>query len=97
MGEETSKVAKFSQRDSTDMRIIAAVTLIFLPGTFTATLFSTSFFNFQKNTDHPQAVSQLFWIYWVSTVALMLFVIGAWVLWSQRERLRLSKETTVDL
>jgi hypothetical protein len=33
---DSNKVALLTRRDSTDMRIIAAVTLAFLPGTFTA-------------------------------------------------------------
>jgi hypothetical protein len=36
---DSSKVALLTRRDSTDMRIIAAVTLAFLPGTFTAVSF----------------------------------------------------------
>jgi hypothetical protein len=30
------EMAKLTQRDSTNMRVIAGVTLVFLPGTFTA-------------------------------------------------------------
>ena len=34
--EDSKKVALLTRRDSANMRIIAAVTLFFLPGTFTA-------------------------------------------------------------
>jgi heme/copper-type cytochrome/quinol oxidase subunit 2 len=66
------------------MRIIAAVTLIFLPGTFTATLFSTSFFSFQT-PDKPRVVSHWIWLYATVTVGLTMLVIGAWVVWSHFE------------
>lgn len=36
VAEDSHKVALLTRRDSADMRIIAGVTLIFLPGTFTA-------------------------------------------------------------
>lgn len=44
-------IATLARRDSTDMRVITWITLVFLPGTFTATLFSTSFFNFQLDNN----------------------------------------------
>ena len=36
IAEETKSVAILTQKDSTNMRIITAITLIFLPGTFVA-------------------------------------------------------------
>lgn len=36
LNEETKDIAVLSRRDSTDMRTIAIVTLLFLPGTFSA-------------------------------------------------------------
>lgn len=84
--------AVMTARDSTDMRIIAAVTLIFLPGTFTATLFSPSFFSFQKS-EHPVVVSHWIWLYVVVTVGLMGSVIAAWATWSSLERSKASKES----
>jgi hypothetical protein len=39
---DSNKMAVMARRDSNDMRIIAAVTLAFLPGTFTAVCFSIS-------------------------------------------------------
>src|SRR4051794_2668467 len=79
-------------RDSTDMRIIAAVTLIFLPGTFTATLFSTTFFNFQHTVPDSRIVSGWIWLYFVVTVGLTVSVIVAWVGWSWFEYEKLEKK-----
>ena len=59
------------------MRIIAAVTLIFLPGTFIATLFSASFWNFQPTNTGP-IVSKWVWLYWVITAVLTITVWGFW-------------------
>jgi hypothetical protein len=36
ISDESRKVSLVGRRDSTDMRIITAITLIFLPGTFKA-------------------------------------------------------------
>jgi hypothetical protein len=36
IADESKKVALWTRRDSSDMRVITAITLLFLPGTFTA-------------------------------------------------------------
>jgi hypothetical protein len=60
-----------------DMRVITAITLVFLPGTFVATLFSTSFWNFDPHATGPM-VSRWVWLYFVITLALTLIVLGVW-------------------
>ncbi|EXK25872.1 hypothetical protein FOMG_17524 [Fusarium oxysporum f. sp. melonis 26406] len=47
----SNRMAKESLKYGVDMQVIAAVTLGFLPGTFVATLFSTSFWNFQSDNE----------------------------------------------
>ncbi|KAN0069527.1 hypothetical protein V8E54_012542 [Elaphomyces granulatus] len=81
------EMSKLTQRDSVNMRIIAAVTLVFLPGTFTATLFSTSFFNFNAGITDP-VMSWWFWLYWVVTVSLTLFVLAAWLYITHQENVK---------
>jgi hypothetical protein len=76
MAAASRRLAELSRKDSTDMRIIAAVTLVFLPATFTATLFSSSFFNFQPPTS--DRVSSWIWLYWTITAALTAVVLGGW-------------------
>ncbi|KAF2797117.1 hypothetical protein K505DRAFT_322826 [Melanomma pulvis-pyrius CBS 109.77] len=68
---------QISHRYGADMRIISAVTLIFLPGTFIATLFSASFWNFQPTNTGP-IVSKWVWLYFVVTALLTLFVWSFW-------------------
>lgn len=59
------------------MRIIAAATLVFLPSTFVATLFSASFWNFGP-ANRDLIVSKWIWGYWVLTFSLTAVVIGIW-------------------
>jgi amino acid permease len=66
-----------NHRYAADMRVITAITLVFLPGTFVATLFSASFWNFDPRTTGPM-VSKWVWLYFFSTLALMLIVLGVW-------------------
>ncbi|KAJ4292010.1 hypothetical protein N0V90_009909 [Kalmusia sp. IMI 367209] len=70
-----------------DMRVIAIVTLIFLPGTFVATLFSASFWDFNPTND-GQLVSKWVWLYWVVTAVLTLGVIGIWMWWPSLAKFR---------
>lgn len=81
----STRVAKESLKSSADMQVIAAVTLIFLPGTFIATLFSTSFWNLgPENKD--SIVSKWVWLYAVVTIVLTLAVLVAWRVVSRLKR-----------
>ena len=62
------------------MRLISIVTLVFLPGTFVATLFSTSFWDFSPS-NHGAMVSKWVWLYLVVTALLTVGVIGIWMRW----------------
>jgi hypothetical protein len=59
------------------MRVIAAVTLLFLPGTFVATLFSASFWDFSPGNQGAM-VSPWVWLYWVVTAGLTAAVLCIW-------------------
>jgi Mg2+ and Co2+ transporter CorA len=81
----STRVAKESLKSSADMQVIAAVTLGFLPGTFVATLFSASFWNFQpENTG--RVVSRWVWLYWVVAAVLTLAVLAAWRVVSKQKK-----------
>jgi hypothetical protein len=67
------------------MQVIAAVTLGFRPGTFIATLFSTSFWNFGP-ANKDSVVSKWIWLYAVVTVVLTLAVLVAWRVVSRLKR-----------
>ncbi|KAF2825367.1 hypothetical protein CC86DRAFT_456555 [Ophiobolus disseminans] len=68
---------ELNRRYAADMRVITAITLVFLPGTFVATLFSASFWNFDPRSG-GKMVSSWVWLYFVSTAVLTLVVLAVW-------------------
>lgn len=85
-------IALLAQRDSADMRIIAWATLIFLPGTFTATLFSSTFFDFLPDDNNPRIVSWWIWLYCLVTVLITGFVLLGWYHFSKRGRAKAQED-----
>ncbi|KAM0809904.1 hypothetical protein AB5N19_10251 [Seiridium cardinale] len=77
ISELTVGISKAAQQDSSQMKTIAILTMTFLPGTFVATLFSMSFFDWRNNTD--TMMSPYIWIYIVVTIFLTLVTIGIWL------------------
>jgi Mg2+ and Co2+ transporter CorA len=79
------QIALNSGRDSTSMKILALITAFFLPGTFVATLFSMSMFQWQPSGGGDQGssdvVSDKFWIYWVVAVPLTVLTVVGWGVW----------------
>ncbi|KAK4153467.1 hypothetical protein C8A00DRAFT_33833, partial [Chaetomidium leptoderma] len=65
-GDTTVDIATAAGRHSSQMRSIALVTMIFLPGTFFATVFSMTFFNW--GSQDGAIVSSYIWIYFLVTV-----------------------------
>ncbi|KAI4210199.1 MAG: hypothetical protein LQ351_006954 [Letrouitia transgressa] len=51
IARDSRAVAMSTAKDSATMRVIAAVTILFLPATFLATFFSMTFFNFADNAN----------------------------------------------
>jgi Mg2+ and Co2+ transporter CorA len=70
------RLAELTQNDSTHMRIIAGVTLVFLPATFMATFFSTTFFDFKPSKE--DYVSRWIWLYCLLTICLTVAILGLW-------------------
>jgi len=79
------RIAMNSGRDSTSMKILALISAFFLPGTFVATLFSMSMFQWQQpNSSGNQSggiVSDKFWIYWAAAVPLTVATVLGWGVW----------------
>jgi O-antigen/teichoic acid export membrane protein len=90
LAKDSRTIATASKRDSTSMKILAAVTVIYLPGTFTSSLLATSFFEWSASGSET-VLSHRFWIYWAITIPLTAITVAAWLLWTQREE-RLHKE-----
>ncbi|KAH8652264.1 hypothetical protein BX600DRAFT_472188 [Xylariales sp. PMI_506] len=84
-GETNVEIALAAGRDSRHMRSIAIVTMVFLPGTFLAGVFSMSFFSWNEET----VVSSYFWIYVLVTTVTTAFTLGSWyyfVVWRKTPR-----------
>ena len=82
--KDSKTVASASQRDSASMKALAAVTVLFLPGTAIASVFSMSMFEWDS-TDSSRVLSNRFWIYWAITSPLAIFTISAYLIWNHRQ------------
>ncbi|MCJ1333952.1 hypothetical protein MMC10_010659 [Thelotrema lepadinum] len=72
LARDSRELAEASMRESYAMKSISVITMVFLPGTFVATLFATP------------AIAQAFppqWAYWLVTIVLTLSVMGLWTGW----------------
>jgi hypothetical protein len=74
----TQRDSAVLKQDSNAMKAIAVLTLVFLPLTGIASLFSTPFF--QVAESHLW-VSASIWIFWVITVCLTGSIVVTWVWW----------------
>ncbi|KAJ4346094.1 hypothetical protein N0V95_005710 [Ascochyta clinopodiicola] len=80
---DTAKIAEQTQRDSASMITIAAVTMLFLPGTFICAILSTTFFDFGER---GLQVSNQWWVLLVATIPLTVVVFGVWMGWQRMRR-----------
>jgi hypothetical protein len=69
-----------SKRDSLSMMTIAAITMIFLPGTFVASLFAMPLFDWTSKNVFRSG----FWIYWAITVPPTALTVLLWLVWFLR-------------
>ena len=85
-----------ARQDSKNMKLIAIVGLIYLPGTFVSGIFGMNFFSFEDQNGHQTwNVSDKFYIYLAITLPLTLLTISIWVLAFHSEALRIRIETLV--
>lgn len=96
--EYTAAIAVDGKRDSIAMKTIAILGIVFLPGTFVATLFSINMFDWGvagSGTTSSLTVSPSMWIYWAITVPLTVLTFVIWVFWSKRENFKSSKRLMI--
>jgi Mg2+ and Co2+ transporter CorA len=81
----TQRDSQVLKQDSNAMKAIAVLTLVFLPLTGIASLFSTPFFEVAGS---HLWVSASIWSFWVITVCLTCSIVSIWVWWyrSMKER-----------
>ena len=84
VAEDSRTLASASKEDSTAMKTLAAVTVVFLPGTFVASFFAMPLFEWNAVGDGI-FVSKRFWVYWAVTVPLTCLTLVVWVLWTRRQ------------
>ncbi|KAI0188201.1 hypothetical protein EV127DRAFT_513225 [Xylaria flabelliformis] len=80
------KVAQHTRRDSELMKSIALLTMVFLPATFVATLFSMGIFEWKGMHGEILSVSPYIWLYVAITVVITSVTLGTWYLWAMRKR-----------
>ncbi|KAI4954827.1 hypothetical protein J4E86_006137 [Alternaria arbusti] len=79
---------QLNHRYGADMRLITAITLVFLPGTFVATFFSTTFWDFSPDNKGTK-VTYWVYLYFVVTIGLTLLVLVVWRKFTALKRLKL--------
>ncbi|KAJ5781036.1 hypothetical protein N7457_006196 [Penicillium paradoxum] len=73
------EITRAAQADSSAMKTIAFVTLIFLPPTFISSIFSMSFF--QCGEENGWGMSDMFWMYWVFAIPITIATVMVWAYW----------------
>ena len=77
--DESKNVAVETRRDSTSMKTIASLTMIYLPSTFVATIFSTGFFDFGSNGTSRLSVNTDIWKLIVVAAVLTIMTVSVWI------------------
>ena len=79
IAEESRAIAAETRRDSTSMKTIASLTMVYLPSTFAATLFSTGFFSFPSSATDSLSVDPQIWILFVLAIVLSFLTSTIWI------------------
>lgn len=96
--EYTAAIAVDGKRDSIAMKTISILGIIYLPGTFVATLFSMDMFSWGENDGRGASslgVSSSMWVYWAVSVPLTIITCLVWVVWSRSESQRSNQRWTI--
>ncbi|KAI8959029.1 hypothetical protein F5Y11DRAFT_16733 [Daldinia sp. FL1419] len=74
LAEASKKLAEATKQDSSDMKVIAIMTMAFLPATFFAALFDLPTLAWGQ----PQVITNDFWVYWAFTLPTTLLIFFVW-------------------
>ena len=80
LASDSRLIAAASKRDSSAMKTIAVVTMLFLPGTYISALFAIPLFDWEA-APGVTALNYRFWYYWATTLPLTALVLFAWIFW----------------
>lgn len=90
LAKDSSQMARASKRDSSAMKALSLLTMLFLPATFCASLFAMPWFDF-SGPSGQLLVQSKFWLYWAATVpltAIVLLIYTTYLFWMNRQRAR---------
>ncbi|KAJ0307945.1 hypothetical protein COL516b_003920 [Colletotrichum fioriniae] len=85
MSKANAAIAVQTKVESAQMRTIALLTMIYLPLSSVAAIFSMDMFNWEA-VEGQSIVSKHIWLFAVLTVGLTLLTIAAWFLGTRREK-----------
>jgi hypothetical protein len=77
--ETNTAIARDTKDDSASMKIIALLTMVFLPATTVSSFFGTAFF--VSGPDGSFEVSRMWWLFAAVTFPLTIFTLSLWWLW----------------
>ncbi|KAM0343276.1 hypothetical protein ACHAPU_008726 [Fusarium lateritium] len=81
---EQRRIAHASKRDSTAMKTLSLMGALFLPGTYLASVFSMTFFDFGQDAD--PVISVELWVYFAITVPVTALIVGCWMFIDKRRQ-----------
>jgi len=87
--EASHRIAEATLADSESMKTIAILTMVLLPGTAVASLFSMNMFNWRAG-EGEQIASRWIWVYFVIAVPLTGLTLAAWWMWTRNKSSRVS-------
>lgn len=79
IADESKAIASETRRDSTSMKTIASLTMVYLPATFAASIFSTGFFSYTEGGTEKVKVNPQIWKLFVVAIVLSVATISIWV------------------
>ncbi|RPA81495.1 hypothetical protein BJ508DRAFT_326389 [Ascobolus immersus RN42] len=82
LAKSNQALAEEMRRDSSSMKTVAIMTMIFLPGTFFSALFAMPSL---KWPERPGVIQEGFGLYWALTVTSTAIVFATWYLTTHRE------------
>ncbi|CEI39357.1 hypothetical protein FVEN_g10380 [Fusarium venenatum] len=81
---EQRRIAHASKRDSTAMKTLSLMGALFLPGTYLASVFSMTFFDFAADAD--PVISVELWVYFAITIPVTAIIVFCWMFIDKRRQ-----------
>ncbi|PVH79935.1 hypothetical protein DL98DRAFT_419531, partial [Cadophora sp. DSE1049] len=84
---DSREISAAAKQDSSAMKTIAIMTMLFLPGTFVAAFFAMPLLNWAAGlSEHEKGrvINPRFKYYWIVTLPLTFLVLAGWKIWKGR-------------